>query len=148
MLKLKLATGERFEIAASAINIVEEAPGDQKGCIIAYDIGEGVTDAALSDQYGFVRKAVLDVRGIVNPIEVTRVDQEGGTNLVTFSRDRIIARLEVRDSPTGVNVRLHVASGEGSFRIDVADTLDQLDGVESPAVRKSKRRLTPKNQGE
>ena len=137
-LKLKLQNGARFELPAAAINIVEEQPGEAKGCCIGYDIGAGAADQQLSDQYGYVKKQVLDAGGIENPIELTVVGQDGGTRLVTLSRNRILARMEVLDSEIGVNATLTVAAGSSSFPLNVADTLDEMDGVSSPAAKRAK----------
>jgi hypothetical protein len=134
MLKLKLDTGARFELPAAAINIVEERSDGKSGCDIGYDIGEGAADAALSDQYGYVKKQAIDGNGIANPIEMTAVATDGVTHLVTLSRDRILARLEVLDSAIGVNATLTIASGHASFKLHVADTRAQMDGIESRAT--------------
>jgi hypothetical protein len=136
-LKLKLQNGARFELPAASINIVEERD-EGKGSVIGYDIGSGAADEALTDQYGFVKKQVIDAGGIQNPIELTVVGVDGQTHRVTLSRDRVVARLEVLDSPTGVNAILSIASGNASFKLNVADTLDQMDGLESRAPKRAR----------
>ncbi|ATP20409.1 hypothetical protein [Sphingobium yanoikuyae] len=138
-LKLKLQNGARFDLPAAAINIVEERTGGEKGCCIGYDIGEGAADEALDDAYGFVKKQVIDAGGIQNPIEVTAVNQEGETHLVTLSRDRIVARREVLESPIGASTILTIASGQASFKLQVADTMDEMDGTTSPAAKRTRR---------
>jgi len=66
------------------------------------------------------------------------VGVDGQTHRVTLSRDRVVARLEVLDSPTGVNAILSIASGNASFKLNVADTLDQMDGLESRAPKRAR----------
>ncbi len=133
-LKLKLQNGARFELPAAAINIVEEN-AEGEGSVIGYDLGAGAAHEMLNDNYGFVKKQVLDAGGITNPIELTSVAGDGKTCRVTLSRERIVARLEVLDSAVGINAILSIASGNASFKLNVADTLDQMDGVESRASK-------------
>ncbi|WHO37887.1 hypothetical protein PMI04_015100 [Sphingobium sp. AP49] len=137
-LKLTLLNGARFELPAAAITIVEERSGEEKGCAIAYDIDGDRGAETLGDQYGYVKKQAIDAGGIQNPIELTALNNEGVSRLVTISRDRILARKEVLDSPIGVKSILSIANGQNSFRMTVADTLDQIDGIESPAKRAAK----------
>ncbi|HCW59501.1 hypothetical protein [uncultured Sphingobium sp.] len=139
-LKLKLQNGARFELPASAIKIVEES-AEGKGSIIGYDLGAGAAHEVLNDNYGFVKKQVLDAGGITNPIEMTSVSGDGKTCRVTLSRERIVARLEVLNSPVGVHATLTIASGNSSFELNVADTLDQMDGIESRAPKSSRAKV-------
>lgn len=135
-IKLTLANGARFELPANAIDIVEERPGEEKGCAIGYNLGAGVSNQQLNDQYGFVKKQAIDAGGIANPIELTAVGADGETRLVTLSRSRIVARMEILDGANGINATLTIAAGAGSFPMHVADTLDQMDGIESPAAKR------------
>ncbi|WP_164488853.1 hypothetical protein [Sphingobium sp. LF-16] len=139
VLKLKLDNGARFELPANSISIVEERSADEKGCRIAYDIGGGGADESLSDAYGYVKKQVIDAAGIQNPIEVVAVNEQGETHLVTLSRDRIVGRREVLESPIGASTILTIASGQASFKLQVADTMDEMDGTTSPAAKRTRR---------
>lgn len=141
MLHLKTANNERLEIPPSAIiAVTQPSTGDAPSGII-YDMGGGVQSDHLSDQYGYVKKMVSDAAAIVNPIEVRVIEavtvgegEEAVTahreGRVFFSRLRISARREMKGDPNGVNAILYVDLVGRTQPILVADTLDELDGVE------------------
>lgn len=141
MLRLKLESGARFELPAAAISLVEQM-AEGGGCAVVFDLGDGVEDARLSDEYGYVKKQVLAARALGNPLEVTIVNDQGRKGKVLLSRDRIIARREVLDGQAGVNTLLTIQQGVGAFKLQVTDTFDQMDGVESqprPAAKRPRR---------
>ncbi len=129
MITLKTKEGGRFELPQSAIRIVEEQP---EGTIIVYDMGEGqLSHEALLDQYGYVKKQVLDASGIDNPFETRVVDNtEDGAHRITFNRAAIIGRKELHEDPNGAKTVLFVNFGAGVTRIFSADTMNEMDGIE------------------
>ncbi|MFK4871679.1 hypothetical protein [Novosphingobium sp. ZW T3_23] len=147
MLHLKTAAGERLEIPAGCIIAVIKPCGGESASAVAYDMGFGQQLDQLSDQYGFVKKNVIDSMAIVNPIEVRHIE---GTIIATtdsgspifgapynegrmfFSRSLITGRREVKDEAIpGCKSRLFVNLLGGVMPINIADTLEELDGVET-----------------
>lgn len=142
MLHLKTAAGERLEIPAGCIIAVMRPCDGINPSAIIHDMGAGPTIDQLSDQYGRVKKTVLDAGGIINPIEVKIVEavsvgegEEVTTALqqgrMIFARSRIEGRREVLTDPNGIRAGLFVNLTGRTIRINVADTLDELEGVEA-----------------
>ena len=138
MLHLKTAAGERLEIPAySIIAVMKPCDGVNPSAII-FDMGAGPQVDQLSDQYGFVKKLANDAQAMVNPVEVrilepVTVDGEQigyREGRMLFSRDRIVGRREVKDDANGIRAKLFVDLLGKPMAISVADTLDELDGVE------------------
>lgn len=147
MLHLKTAAGERLEIPAAFIIAVMKPCDGANPAAIIFDMGAGPQVDQLSDQYGFVKKAVIDSQGIINPVEVRIIEQVAigtGADAVTgfhegrmfIARDRIVGRREVLDDPNGIRARLFLSLFDRPSAISVADTLDEIDGVESVAPAK------------
>lgn len=141
MLQLKTAAGERLEIPAACIMAVMKPCDGVNPCAIIYDFGAGAQVDQLADQYGFVRKAVIDAMAMINAVEIRIVEPvsldgvEGWREGRMFlSRQRILGRREVRDDPNGVRARLYAdlfnIAGKATT-LNIADTLDEMDGVES-----------------
>ncbi|WP_134094061.1 hypothetical protein [Novosphingobium sp. PhB55] len=139
---MKTAAGERLEIPAGCIIAVMRPCDGINPSAIIYDMGAGPAIDQLSDQYGCVKKTVLDAAGIINPIEVKIVEavtlgegEEAATALqqgrMIFARSRIEGRREVIGDPNGIRAGLFVNLTGQTMRINVADTLDELDGVEA-----------------
>lgn len=63
MLELKLKDRCKFDLPPTSIHIVEEDPED--GCVIAYDLGQGMMTEQLSDQFGYVRKKLSEQPSMV-----------------------------------------------------------------------------------
>lgn len=144
MLHLKTAAGERLEIPAVCIIAVMKPCNGVNPAAIIFDMGAGPQVDQLADQYGFVKKAVIDSQGIINPVEVRIIEQlrigEGDDAVTGFhegrmfvARDRIAGRREVLDDLNGIRARLLLNLFDRPTQISVADTLDEIDGVE-PAV--------------
>ncbi|PZQ56280.1 MAG: hypothetical protein DI555_06610 [Novosphingobium pentaromativorans] len=142
MLLLNTAAGERLEIPAGCVIVVMRPCNGINPSAIMYDMGEGAIVDQLSNPYGVVKKTVLDAGGIINPIEVKLLEpvlgdtgDEASTTLaqgrMIFARSRIVGRREVLEDPNGVRSRLFVDLAGNPIRINVADTLDELDGVEA-----------------
>ena len=142
MLHLKTAAGERLEIPAGCIIAVMRPCDGINPSAIMYDMGAGPAIDQLSDQYGFIKKTVQDAGGMINPIEVKIVEavsvgegEEAATALqqgrMIFARSRIEGRREVIGDPNGIRAGLFVNLTGQTMRINVADTLDELDGVEA-----------------
>jgi len=141
MLHLKTDNNERLEIPESAIiAITLPSSGDAPSGII-YDMGSGPQSDHLSDQYGYLKKLVVDAAAIVNPVEVRVIEKhqvgEGEEAIIAhregklfFSRLRINGRREKKGDPNGANAILFVDLLGKPMAIEVADTLDELDGVE------------------
>lgn len=135
MLHLTTAASERLGLPAYAIIAVMK-PVAGNPCAIIFDMGagDGPQVDQLSDQYGFVKKLVVDAQALVNPIEVREVTPEGQARLF-FARERIVGRREVKPCVGGINATLFVNLLGKVTALQVADTLDELDGVEpAPAV--------------
>lgn len=144
MLHLKTSAGERLEIPASCITAVMKPCDGANPCAIIFDMGAGAQIDQLSDQYGFVKKAVIDSMGIINPVELRIIEQirvGEGDNIVVahkegrvfISRERIEGRREVKDDPNGVRAKLfaNLFNQPGKTTpINVADTLDEIDGLD------------------
>ena len=138
MLHLKTAAGERLEIPAYAIIAVMKPCGGANPSAVIFDMGAGPQVDQLSDQYGFVKKLAIDTQAMVNPVEVRALEpvsvdgdqvsfHEGR---MLFSRDRIVGRREVKDDANGIRAKLFVDLLGKPMAISVADTLDELDGME------------------
>ena len=119
MLHLKTAAGERLEIPAASIMAVMKPCDGVNPAAIIYDVGAGPQADQLADQYGFVKKAVIDSQGMVNPLEVRIIEQvtigAGGDAVTGFhegrmflSRDRIVGRREMLNDPHGAKARLFI----------------------------------------
>jgi hypothetical protein len=143
MLHLKTAAGERLEIPAVCIMAVMKPCNGINPAAIIYDVGTGPQADQLADQYGYVKKAVIDSQGMVNPLEVRIIEQVTiGTDAdavtgfhegrMFIARDRIVGRREVLDDPHGVKARLFIRLFDRPNTINVADTLDEIDGIEPP----------------
>lgn len=142
MLHLKTAAGERLEIPAGCIIAVMRPCDDINPSAIMYDMGAGAIMEQLSDQYGFVKKSVLDAAAMINPIEVKIVEKvtvgegpEAATAMrqgrAIFARSRIVGRREILSDPSGIRACLFVNLQGSPLQINIADTLDELDGVEA-----------------
>ncbi|WP_103728934.1 hypothetical protein [Novosphingobium sp. HII-3] len=140
MLHLKTAAGERLEIPAACIIAVMKPCDGVNPCAIIADVGMGPQVDQLSDQYGFVKKAVADSAAIVNPIELRLVEPvqpaEGGDaapvmaeGRMFLARSQITSRREVLGDANGIRARLTVQLLGRPMAINVADTLDELDGI-------------------
>lgn len=129
MLHLKTERGERLELPATAVIAVMKASDGSSPSTLVYDLGYGPQIDRLSDQYGFVRKLVLDAQALVNPIEIRVLEADRQEGRMTFSRERIIARREVHEHPEGANTILVVDLTGNPVRINVMETLDELDGT-------------------
>jgi hypothetical protein len=141
MLHLKTAAGERLEIPAFAIIAVMRPCDGVNPSAIIFDMGAGPQVDQLADQYGFVKKLAIDGQAMVNPLEVRILEpvQLGeGAEAITglkegrmfFARDRIAGRREVKDDASGINAKLFVNLLGKPMAISIADTLDELDGIE------------------
>lgn len=140
MLHLKTAAGERLEIPAGCIIAVMKPCDGLNPAGIMYDMGAGLAIDQLSDTYGFVKKSTLDAGGMINPIEVKVIEAvvgEGGDaasafreGRMIFARSRIEGRRELVGDPNGIRAALFVKFTGQTVRINVADTLDEMDGVE------------------
>lgn len=140
MLHLTTAAKERLEIPPGCIVAVMKPSDGGNPCAIIYDIGVGMQIDQLSDQYGYVKKLAVDAQAMVNPIEVRTVEPgEDGPceGRVFFARDRIVGRREVKDSEDGVNARIFVDLLGRTSALNVADTLDEMDGIEPKAPAKA-----------
>ena len=142
MLHLKTAAGERLEIPAYAIVAVMKPCDGVNPSAIIFDMGQGPQVDQLSDQYGFVKKLANDALAMVNPVEVrvlepVAIDGEQvgyHEGRMFFSRDRIVGRREVKEDANGVRAKLFVDLLGKPTAISIADTLDELDGVEAEPV--------------
>lgn len=146
MLHLKTAAGERLEIIASSILAVFKPCDHVQPSAIIFDMGTGMQFEALSDQYGFVKKAVIDNMAMINPIEVRLVegtqigvDTRTGQPVMAapfnegrlfIPRDMIVGRREIVDDPNGIKAKLFLDMRGKRMVFNVADTLDEMDGVE------------------
>lgn len=133
MLRLTTAAGERLEIPGGAIIAVMEPLGGANPSAIIFDMGNGAQVDQLSDQYGYVKKLAIDAQMLVNPIEVREKAPEGSARLF-FARDRIVGRREVKSGVGGINSTLFVNLLGKVSALHVADTFDEMDGVEAPAL--------------
>lgn len=141
MLRLKTAAGERLEIPDTCITAVMKPCDRANPCAVIYDTGAGAQVDQLADQYGFVKKAVIDAMAMVNPVEVRIVEpvsvgevQGFHEGRIFLSRLRIVGRREVNGDPNGIRARLFVDlfNQEGkATTLNIADTLDEMDGVEA-----------------
>lgn len=154
MLHLKTAAGERLEIPGYAIIAVMKPCDGVNPSAIIFDMGTGPQIDQLSDQYGFVKKLAIDAQAMVNPAEVRILEPvaiDGDAvgyheGRMFFSRDRIVGRREVAGDPNGIAAKLFVDLLGKPLAISIADTLDDLDGVEAePAAPVAQPALT---QGE
>jgi len=156
MLHLKTANNERLEIPPSAIiAVMKPSDGVNPGALI-YDIGAGPQIEQLADQYGYLKKMAIDAAAIINPVELRIIERhqvgEGAESLLAhqegrlfISRMAITGRREKRDDPNGINAIVYANLLGKPMAINVADTLDEMDGVEPPArpARKAKARPAP-----
>lgn len=135
MLRLTTAAGERLEIPGGAIIAVMEPLGGANPSAIVFDMGagEGAWIDQLSDSYGLVKKLAMDAQALVNPIEVRERSPNGEARLF-FARDRIVGRREVKSGVSGINSTLFVNLRGKVEAVHVADTFDEMDGVEAPAL--------------
>jgi len=133
MLRLTTAAGERLEIPGGAIIAVMERVDGANPSTIIFDMGSGPQGDQLSDQYGYVKKLAIDAQAMVNPIEV-REKAPSGTARLCFARERIVGRREVKPSVNGINATLFVNLLGKVSALQVSDTFDEMDGVESPAL--------------
>lgn len=130
MITLNLQNGARFDLLPSAVTIIEETKateGTEAGTTVALDFGDGVATEALKDKYGYVRKQVLDTGAMLNPIEVKMAHDK---HRVTFSRNAIVARQELKDKEAPGNTLLFVKFSDNAktLRWMIDDTIAQLDG--------------------
>jgi len=142
VLHIKTATGERLEIPAYAILAVFKPCDGVNPCAIISDMGMGLQFDMLADQYGFVKKACIDNMAMVNPLEVrlleqVKVDDDPERPLSVFAEGRmffprgaIVGRREIAGDPNGIKAKLFVDLGGKRMVFNVADTLDEMDGVE------------------
>ena len=156
MLHLKTANNERLEIPAYAIIAVMKPSDGTHPSAIIFDMGAGAQVDQLVDQYGHVKKLAIDSQAMVNPIEVRVIEPVGvgeGSDVVSaigegrmfFSRDRIAGRREVHGDPDGINATIFVNLLGKPMAINVADTLDEMDGVEPETRARGRRANTPNN---
>jgi hypothetical protein len=148
MLHLTTGRAERLEIPAYAILAVIKPCDDTMPCAIVFDMGFGMQFEQLSDQYGFVKKAVIDSMAMVNPIEARILEPvqvgEGDATVtgmqegkVFLARERIIGRREIGGDPNGIKAKLFVDLVGKRMLFNIADTLDELDGTEAPKKPKA-----------
>lgn len=138
MLTLHTVDDTRLELPASCVLAVMQPSDDSAPSSILYDLGPGLEISKLSDQYGFVKKLVVDSSGIMNPIEIRVVEpvssEEGqsyGEGKVFFARSRIQARQELKDAEDGAKSLLYIHLFGNVTKFRLLDTLDELDGVET-----------------
>lgn len=140
MLNLKTAKGERLEIPESAIAAITKPSNGEAPAGIIFDMGSGDQAEHLQDQYGFVKKLVVDSHLMINAIEVTVAEPAQGENAqpgevalgkIFFSRDRILARKEILGDPRGINAQIFVHLFGRTQILSVLDTLDEMDGTTS-----------------
>lgn len=160
MLHLKTANNERLEIPESAIIAVMKPSDGVNPSGLIYDMGSGPQIEQLADQYGHIKKMAIDSAAIVNPMEVRIIEQhqvgEGDEAVIAhqegrmfFSRLRITGRREKNGDPNGVNAVLYVDLLGKPMALQVADTLDEMDGVEpetKPARKAVAKPNTPATQ--
>lgn len=129
MFNLKTANNERLEIFGNTIIAVMKPCNGVNPCAIVHDMGQGMRVDQLSDQYGYVKKLLTDSTSIINAIEV-RIVEGGNEGKLFFSRNAIVSRREVKGGADGINAVLAVDLFGRLSEITVADTLDEMDGVE------------------
>lgn len=153
MLHLKTDKGERLELPASAVIAVMKPSTGENPCSLLFDMGGGPTTEKLGDQFGYVRKLVADSQLLVNAIELTIIEpsqaadaKPGDTaeGVIYFSRDRIMGRREVIEDSKPAGAILYVNLFGHAQPIRVANTLDEMDGVEPPKAPKRARATKPK----
>ncbi|KMS59968.1 hypothetical protein V474_07650 [Novosphingobium barchaimii LL02] len=133
-----------MEIPAACIIAVMKPCDGANPCSIIFDAGAGPLVDQLSDQYGFVKKAAVDGMAMVNAIELRIVepvppaDGEAAPVMAEgklfCARSRITGRREVIDDPAGIRAKLFVDLFGKPMTINVADTLDEMDGVDPAPV--------------
>lgn len=151
MLHLKTANNERLEIPETAIIAVMQPSDGVNPSGLIYDMGSGPQIEQLADQYGHIKKMAIDSAAIVNPMEVRIIEQhkvgEGEEAIIAhqegrmfFSRLRITGRREKIGDANGVNAIVYVDLLGKPMALQVADTLDEMDGVEpvTKPARKAK----------
>lgn len=137
MLHLKTAAGERLEIPPSCLIAVMQPCNDVNPSAVVYDVGAGPQVDQLTDPYGMVKKLAIDVLAITNPIEARILEPVVGGDSAELregrlfcARSRIAGRREVLTGDTPVRAILFVDLFGKMMSVRVADTLDELDGVE------------------
>lgn len=149
MLNLTTVAQERLELPPSCIVAVFIPANGAAKSGIMYDLGTGPITQFLSDTYGFIKKTLVDMATMANPIElrvlepykVSPDDDEIkiGEGKMFFARSRIIARQELKDNDQGAHAMLFVNLTGQPRQIFIADTLYELDGVDNPKPKPKTR---------
>lgn len=137
MLNLKTASGERLEIPESAVQAVTKPSNGLADCGVIFDVGSGPQAEMLTDQYGFVKKLIVDSRAMINAVELSAVEPDNSEGAepgavaigkLYLSRDRITARKEIKGDPRGINAIIFAELFGRTQAISIAETLDEMDG--------------------
>lgn len=130
MFNVRLEDDSKFDLPMSSIIILEESEEGKKATIL-YDIGNGRQFDKLKDNYGFIRKAMLDNGHFRDLIEVTTTRPDLGekeTRRISFESHRIKARRELKDAEDGANCLISVDIGNTLIQLRVLETRDSLAG--------------------
>lgn len=129
MLTFEMKNGGKLDLPATAILMLEELEGKEKGCSIIFSYGQKNELERLSDTYGFVKKKWLDSypEFASQALEVTIADEVKNRKL-TIPKDAIIGMRELKDSPVGAKLSLMLNINGAIFPINVVDERDTLVG--------------------
>lgn len=130
MFNLTLEDGSKFDIMLSSIIVLEESEEGKKATIL-YDVGNGRQFDKLSDNYGFVKKALQDAGTFRDLLEVNTARHDLGekeTRRISFDSNRIKLRRELKDAEDGANCLISVDLGDNLIQLRVIETRDKLAG--------------------
>jgi hypothetical protein len=138
MLYLTTARKERLEIPPACVTAVMRPSGGTAPGALVFDLGFGPQVEQLDNDYGWVKRIIIDCGVMANPVELRILEPAAEGNglaegLMFVSRQRIVGRREVLDDPAGVRARLFVDLIGKTTPVSIADTLDDLDGIAAPA---------------
>lgn len=124
MIQVTTAAGEKSSLPPSVIKaVMKPSDGSGPSSIIIHVNGMARVQP-LADQYGYVKKLLIDSMIMVNPIEVTTVEV-AGEGLMFFSRENIIGWSEVKNQPP-TNASIYVDLFGSPVMQNIKETVDEL----------------------
>jgi len=126
MLTLNLAEGGQTDIPFASVLLIEETDKDKVTIVYNLDGQQNQADL-VTDNYGFLKKKLIDNMALVKPVEVTKEFEKKKQRLY-ISETYIVARRDITDKENPHKTRLTLNVRGPIFNIEVLETRAKLDG--------------------
>lgn len=124
MIQLTSTSGEKQALPPAVIAAVFKPSDGSAPSAVLIRVNGQVRFQALVEQYGYVKKLIIDSMILPNPIEVT-VIEAGNEGKAFFSRDNIIGFTEVKNQQP-VNASIYVNLYPEAAMMTVKETVEAL----------------------